>query len=200
MPPQHSEYEKAIAEQFETLPHVVQEAILSADVETRLRELWQKHQLHVDQWASLQDEVMLTLLGLRPVEKLQENIRARAGVPDAIAASLAEEISHSVFEPIRQELERELEHPEAKEEKLSDVEAARASVLQGAESKDAATKTLTTALPPTPAPSPVQPATPPPPPPVEKVVRGPVSGAYAAGSPSTMRKDVHDDPYREPPK
>jgi hypothetical protein len=50
--------------------------------------------------------------------------------------------------------------------------------------------------PPTPA---VLPATPPAPPNEEKSVRAPASENYKPGEPSTERKVVHDDPYREPP-
>ena len=53
---------KQIGEQFKKLPKVVQDAILSADVEMHMRELADKHKLHFDQWSALENEVMFALL------------------------------------------------------------------------------------------------------------------------------------------
>ena len=43
----------------------------------------------------------------------------------------------------------------------------------------------------------VVPGTPPPPPPDTKAVRAPMSESYTAQNPSTQRKVVEGDPYRE---
>lgn len=194
MPPQHSEYEQAIAERFEALPEVVQNAILSADMETRLRELSDKHQLHVDKWSALQDEVMLALLGIRPAEDLQKHIRESADIPDEVASALAADISQIIFEPIREELERELEHPEAKKEERSEIEEARAKLLESSAARNVPSVEPSASIP-----APILAATPPAPQPVQKAVRGPASGAYKSGEASAVRKDVRDDPYREVP-
>lgn len=170
-----------LQERFKGLPKVVQDAITSADVEKRMRELADTQKLHLDQWESLENEVMLALLGFQPVEDLEKNIKSEVGVSDEVAKTLTENISKIVFEPIREELERELEHPEAKAASLSGVEQAGKTALQ--------TET---------APQ-VAPATPPPPPNEQKSVRAPVSETYKPGQISTDRKEVHEDPYREPP-
>lgn len=202
------ELDKELAARLRDLPKVVQDAIESADIEKRLRELATTHQLHIDQWQLLENEVMLTLLGFAEPERLQENIEKEAKVPADVAAVLAADISRVVFEPIRQELERELEHPAAKEREASDVEAARTQVLAGGEKTTSGTPQTEPLPPPPPVqlatppppPPPVQPATPPATPPTQKVIRGPASGAYVAGTPSSVRKDVVDDPYRESPQ
>lgn len=181
MDTEQNNVDKQLAEQFKGLPKVVQDAITSADVQKHMRELADIHKLHLDQWQSLENEVMLTLLGVQAVDQLEKNIQSEVGVPQDTAAALAADISKIVFEPIRQELERQLEHPEAKAAVVSGVEAAGAQVL----SRE---KTPT-----------VAPATPPAETPAEKAVRAPVSEAYKAGELSTERKSVHDDPYREPP-
>ncbi len=200
--------QKELAEEFQRrfagLPKVVQDAITSADVEKRMRELAEKNKLHLDQWVGLENEVMLALYGFQPAEDLQKNIKSELGISDETSSALASEVSRIVFEPIREELERELEHPEAKEKEVSGVEAAREEVL-GQGTRDAIEMPPSVQLattPPTPPVAqgtPVAPATPPPPPPTEKAVRAPMSAAYQAGEPSTARKNVHDDPYREAP-
>lgn len=169
---------------FKELPKVVQDAVTSADVEKHLRSLADTNKLHLDQWQLLENEVMLTLFGFQQPENLAENLKADLDISPDLANSLAADISKVVFEPIRQELERELGNPQAKEVSTTPVEEVRAQVL--AEAKSA------------PPPS-VVPATPPPAASTEKATRAPVSEEYKAGEPSSERKSVHDDPYREPP-
>ena len=180
-----------LAERFKELPKVVQDAITSADVQKHMRELADSHKLHLDQWQILENEVMLALLGFQPVEDLQKNIKKEVGISDERSTILAADISKVVFEPIRAELERSLEHPDAQAAEVSAVDAAVAQALG-----DEAAK----ALPETPSTPPVAPGTPPAPPPSTQAVRAPISEAYKAGEASTARKDVVDDPYREPPK
>jgi hypothetical protein len=178
------DFKKIIKERFGQLPKVVQDAITSADVEKRLRDLANTHKLHLDQWETLENQVMLTLLGIEHSDDLEKNIKSGVGVDEETAKSLTADISKIVFEPIREELERQLEHPDAKAAEVSGVEAARTQVL-GGEMKPAAPAVL--------------PATPPQPQPTERAVRAPISEAYKAGEPSTARKAIEDDPYREPP-
>ena len=210
MPPAttDTELQKELEVRLKELPKVVRDAIRSADIEKRLRSLADTHKLHLDQWGKLENEVMLALLGFQPVEDLQQNIKSEVGTSDEIAAALAADISKGVFEPIRQELERELEHPDAKAKEESAVEGMRTQMLgeqrtENSEQKiargeQAPEEKLPVVASPLPAPSVVS-ATPPPPPPTEKAVRMPASGAYKPGEASAARKDVHDDPYREPP-
>jgi hypothetical protein len=176
-----SEFDAKMKARFKELPKVVQDAITSADVQKRMRMLADTQKLHIDQYESLENEVTLALLGFQPIEDLQKNIKSELGVDDAMAKTLTEEISKIVFEPIRGELERQLEHPEAKAEVLSGVEQAGKQAIQ-AETAPA-----------------VAPATPPVQPTGEKAVRAPISDTYKPGQASSERKEVHEDPYREPP-
>ena len=168
-----------------SLPEVVQNAITSADVAKEMRTLADKHKLHIDQWDALENEVQLALLGFQPIQDLSKNIESEVKVTPEEAVFLANDINTIVFEPIRKELERGLDHPDARAEKVNDVESMRQEMLS-----------------PLPAPSVpvVLPATPPTPPPTEKSVRAPISSSYTAQAPSTERKTVAGDPYREPPK
>ncbi len=173
-----------LKERFAQLPKVVQDAITSADTEKRLRELANTNKLHLDQWEILENEVMMTLFGVFPLDELQKNIQKHVGVSEEVANVLKENISKIVFEPIREELERRLEHPDAKAAAVSGVEGMRTQVLTDE------------AAPVVPA---VLPATPPADAPTGKIERAPVSESYKAGETSVARKSVHDDTYREPP-
>jgi len=185
MDPEDNDLKERLQKRFQQLPQVVQNAITSADVEQHLRKMAETQKLHLDQWETLENEVMLTLYGFQPAEDLEKNIKSEVGVSDEVAKSLAEDVSKIVFQPIREELERQLEHPDAKAVEVSGVETARTQMLAGEAAKSAA--------------PPVLPATPPAEPVTGTVVRAPVSEAYKAGEPSTTRKSVEDDPYREPP-
>jgi len=173
-----------IQKRLSTLPAVVRDAIATIDIEKQLRAVSDNHKLHVDQWAILENEVMLTLLGFQEPVKLPANIQREVGVDAETAESLANDINTIVFEPIRQELERQLEHPEAQEKQLTAEEAARQQILAGENAATAPT---------------VAPATPPPPKPTEKAERAPISSAYSARESSSVRKDIANDPYREAP-
>lgn len=172
-----------IAERFKVLPKVVQDAILSADVEEHMRALADKHELHFDQWSSLENEVMLALLGLEPIDALATNIEHEVGVPTAVAQSIAEDISRIVFEPIRAQLET-----------ATAVDTAKATPETSEENVVAAEHPLAQIVP---AIAPVLPGTPPPPSPEGKAVRAPVSESYSAGQASHERKIIEGDPYRE---
>jgi hypothetical protein len=192
-----------LEERFNTLPKVVQDAISSADVEKRLRELANTHRLHLDQWTALENEVMLALLGFQKMEDLAKNIQSEVGVDAATAAALAEDISKIVFEPIRHELERQLEHPAAAAEKTSEMDDMRTQMLAGAAANTIpATQVMPIiAIEPvietTPATPAIAPATPPVPAPTGKVERSAISPAYTPSVASHERKTIEGDPYRE---
>lgn len=185
---QDTELQELFQKRLRELPQVVQNAIRSADVQKRLRNLADTNKLHLDQWQILENEVMLTVLGFQQIESLEKNIKDQVGVSDEIAHALTESANQLIFEPIRAELERELEHPEAHVEEVSGVEAAQQQIL--AEAKETQTSVVTPE---------VAPATPPTPAPEVKVARPSESTAYKPGEASSQRGTVHDDPYRVPP-
>lgn len=181
MDPEEKELDDKLQARFDLLPKVVQDAITSADVEKRMRALADTQKLHLDQWSALEKEVQLALLGFEPIEDMEKNIVKAVKVPDEVAKILTAEISKIVFEPIRGELERQLDHPKAQAASVSGVEQAGKDAIR------AETAPV------------VQPATPPAPPNGQKVERAPVSESYKPGQASSERKEVHEDPYRELP-
>lgn len=184
-------FEEVMAERFRRLPPSVQAAITSADVEAHLRELAKGQQLHLDQWDLLENEVMLTLLGLAKTSELKQNIMKEVGVTEEVAAVLAGDIAEYVFKPIRDELERQLEHPAAQAVQVSDMEAMRSQALS-----DAAAPTATPTAPVATSTTPVIP-TGTKPSSGEKAVQAATSSAYISRAPSHERKTIEGDPYRE---
>lgn len=226
-PAEHGGLNEMIQERFKQLPKAVQKAITSADVEKHLRVLSDSRKLHVDQWQLLENNVMLTLLGFQPFDELAAHLKSDLNISQERAGEIATDISKNVFEPIRQELERELGHPAAQAKDVSGVDTAREQTLANQRTekdtggnKEQTGMNKTPAVParspePTeqkleapadtstpqqqPTPSSGEQTPPPSPKPAPKAVRMPSSGAYKPGEASTARKDIHDDPYREQP-
>jgi hypothetical protein len=202
MPPQQmtqEELDGALKERFRQLPKAIQNAITSADVQKELQALSDTHKLHVDQWQLLENTVMLTLLGFQPIDELAKNLKNDLTIPTEKSEELAEAISKIVFEPIREQLERELDNPQAKEAQVSDVEKVGQQVLAAERTENSEQARANSEQRTANSGNTVMPATPPAPAPDGKAVRAPVSEAYRAGESSTERKSVHDDPYREAP-
>lgn len=140
MQPENTEVQKILKDRFDQLPPPVQQAILSANVEKHLQELAGKHKLHLDQWISLENEVMMALLGIQSVEDLGKNIASEAEIPRELGEQIADDAFELVFEPIRQRLEQELGNPNATNE-VAPAEAARqAAITQAHKDEEGATK------------------------------------------------------------
>lgn len=189
------ELNEKLRARFKELPKAVQDAVTSADVEKQLRVLADESKLHIDQWQLLENDVMLTLFGFQPTDELAHHLKNDLDISAELAASLATDISRIVFQPIREELERELEHPDAKAAEVSGVEGMRKEQLSAASFQLSGGAAAEPALS-----GKVAPATPPSAPPTGKIARAPISEAYKAGETSSQRRAVEDDPYREPPR
>jgi len=116
MEPQELDISKILKERFALLPKVVQQSILSSQVEEHLRALAQKHKLHLDQGVNLENEVMMVLLGLRPITELAAHIQEETNSTKEQSEAIALDASELIFEPIREELERELKKPNTQTE------------------------------------------------------------------------------------
>ncbi len=197
-----------LSARFKELPEKVRAAITSADVEAHLRTLSEKHKLHVDQWAVLENEVMLTMLGFQKTADLAKNIAHEVGIQEDAAEALAADVSKVVFEPIREELEHLAPEPEGSDTAQGAVEIREASEVEIPTAPIAEVASAPTPEPaPAPTPEPVvapkipapsiTPATPPKSAPTTTVARAPLSSSYQAAAPSHERKVIEGDPYRE---
>lgn len=178
------ELQDQLSQRFKELPEKVRQAITSADVEGHLRQLSEKHKLHLDQWALLENEVMLTMLGFQKTTDLAKNIAREVSIQEDAAEALAADISATVFAPIREELERVAPSPIGAETAAGAVE-----IREATPPVPVATPQVTS--------TPIAPATPPKSAPEATVERAPISNTYGSAVPSHERKAVSGDPYRE---
>ncbi len=101
--------EKILAEQMRDLPQALRDAITSPEVEEKLRILTQRHHLHIDQSATLENEVVLGLMGFTSLYTFADTLVEELGLSREAAIALAEDLSREVFEPVHDQLRRATE-------------------------------------------------------------------------------------------
>lgn len=169
--------QQELAERFAALPKSVQDVVTSADVEKKLRALSQKHKLHLDQWVLLENEIMLTLLGVEDPEDMAANIAKEVRVTPEVAQAIVADIATLVFAPIRQALQQGIPGDAlTRQTTTNTVQSDAAGLVMPNQQNTDAQEPLTTKQKPT-------------------DLSGP---AYQSGTSSTARKNVVGDPYREP--
>ncbi len=97
-----------LEERFAALPVALQRAIEDADISKHMRALAEKHKLHLDQWVLLENEILLVLLGIAEPEEMTSNIARELSIDKKLAQTIVNDIVDEVFEPIREQMQREL--------------------------------------------------------------------------------------------
>lgn len=198
-----AEIEKEIYDHLQQLPELIRGTIDEADVPAKMRALATQQKLHIDQWEGLEQEVMMTLVGMKEPNELPMGIKNALGISGDLAMTLATAVSEQIFIPVRQKLEEALAHPGIAD--LPEDTDALSDETISAENEDQLSVSPDFVEPPPavspepPPPTPL-PATPPPPPPTQTVEHAPISASYTPGHASSERKDAAGDPYRELPQ
>ena len=176
-------YRDIIKEQFEELPESVQAAVEDAGVEKKLRALSEKYKLHLDQWVLLENEIMLTLLGLAEPEDMVANVAKEVGIDKELAQKIVNDIAVQVFGPIRAQLQGTLRREGDRRETVEVPIMGGTNEQKRREAIDTLLKKKT----------PEQDANT-----TDAEKTAPTdSAAYAPGQNSMERSNVQDDPYRE---
>lgn len=102
--------DEIIDERFTELPQAVQDALTDVGVEQKLRVLSSSYKLHLDQWVLLENEIMLTLLGIEDPKNMAKNISKEVGIDDATAQKLVADIAVQIFKPIREQMQVTLDN------------------------------------------------------------------------------------------
>lgn len=189
----NTELNNALREHFLNLPEVVQKSILSTNIEGHLREMSGRYKLHLDQWQTLENEVMLALLGIKNASDLPVTISAELHMSEADALNLSKDISQTIFEPIRAEMERALGAPQAQEETHSDIENIRTELLSQEKTTLLSEHTVPQTEPNAPK---LFSATPPAPQPTVASIKTEIAPEMRTGT-SAERKVIANDLYRE---
>jgi len=105
-----------IQKRFEELPKALQDAVTSNEVEKKLRELTEKHKLHIDQGVRLENETMLVMMGLEDASEYEKNITHELEISPELAREITAEVAKDIFLPIRESLRELLEKDRENEE------------------------------------------------------------------------------------
>ncbi len=98
-----------IAQRLAELPPDVRHAIESASWEPKIREIGQRHALHIDQMGLLEDETLLVMLGFAGTDEFAPQIAEQLHIPPEKAQVLAAEVNTEIFLPIRESMKRFME-------------------------------------------------------------------------------------------
>lgn len=120
-----------IKDAFENLPKVVQDVLTSSDLSAKLQGMAKKHNLHLDKWSLLENEIALALLGITDPVDLAGNIAKNVGVEATLAQHITNDGVEMIFEPIRIELEKAVEKKNQKEGVVIPVEQKQALAQAG---------------------------------------------------------------------
>lgn len=95
------ELAKKVQERFQELPKTVQEAIQSAGFDEKVREVAERHALHIDQTGVLGDETTMVMLGFTNPEDFADVLVEQLHLTKQQAEDIARDINASLFLPIR---------------------------------------------------------------------------------------------------
>lgn len=111
-----------IRERFRQLPPKLQDAITSADLSQKIKEIVKKHNLLIDEGGILEREVLFILLGLEPSSEFVDNISKELGLNKEEVTAIAEDVNTLIFDGVRthlREIEESVKAAEAESETLN---------------------------------------------------------------------------------
>lgn len=102
---------KTLRENFEVLPHSVQNIITDPLTRDRIISVGTKYNLTTDQKYSLENEMFFVLFGLEPLSRFRTNTVEKIGISYDQAIKISFDVNKEIFEPVMgllKEMEEEL--------------------------------------------------------------------------------------------
>lgn len=99
-----SDISTIIQEQFQTLPKVIQDTILTSNWQEKIRRIVKSNNLHVDQGAAIENLVIITMLGIETPENFVKLAQEYANVNYDQALGISSEVEREIFGDIRKKL------------------------------------------------------------------------------------------------
>lgn len=96
--------EAQVQQRLQELPEEIRLAVQSADLDTKIQVIGQKHQLHIDQIGNLEDETLLVMLGFSDPAEFMDHLVERTSVTPVQASLIAADVAHEIFMPIRESM------------------------------------------------------------------------------------------------
>ncbi len=109
-----NELQAQLKTRIQELPLDVRQAILSVDFGRKVQAIGARHQLHIDQIGTLEDEVLLVMLAFSEADEFVPNLVEQLHISIDVANLLADEVSHDILTPIRHSMQEFMEERVAK--------------------------------------------------------------------------------------
>lgn len=123
------EIKKLVVERYEVLPQKIQEFLLKPTLTSSIRIVAQKHNLPEAKATTLENEVVMTLLGFEPLESFDERIMKELLIPGSVAASIERDLKETVFHEVEDELLR-IEKEQKEYDKQLEKEGQKPQIAQ----------------------------------------------------------------------
>lgn len=91
-------------ELMKEVPPQIKEVFVSGKVEAVAKQLMSKNQLHVDQAAVVEREIVLLLLGLKSPEEFNQTLMREANLSQQVVSGIVQDINNQIFAPLRQRM------------------------------------------------------------------------------------------------
>ncbi|MDP2665558.1 MAG: hypothetical protein Q8P23_02875, partial [bacterium] len=101
--------ESDIRELMKDVPPPVRAFFASGKVETIAKSLMLKNQLHLDQGAVVEREIIFLLLGLKSPDEFNQALATEANLNQQTIASIVQDVNTQIFSPLREEMRKGVE-------------------------------------------------------------------------------------------
>lgn len=130
--------EQILKARFEQLPEDIKEAIMATPWEEKLKQISDKHSLHIDQAGRLDEETVLVMFGIEHADNLVPNIAKHVEVSEEKAEAIAEDLNREIFLKVRESLKKIFTEKKEEAEEKSDTEEipSREDILREIEDKE----------------------------------------------------------------
>lgn len=111
--------EQILKARFEQLPEDIREAIMATPWREKLKQISDRHNLHIDQAGHLGEETVLVMFGIEHADNLIANIAKHAEISEEKAEAIAEDLNREIFLKVRESLKKIFEERDEKGEDSS---------------------------------------------------------------------------------
>ncbi len=101
-----TESKNIMQEQIKKLPKEVRDALASDEISAKIRTVGNTHHLHIDQIGTLEDEVILAMIGLSELADLPDQLVEQLSISKTDADALVNDINDTVFVPIQNSMKQ----------------------------------------------------------------------------------------------
>jgi hypothetical protein len=101
----NEEIQQLIQDRFDLLPTPLREAILSADLDTKIQNISKKNSLMLNQVGTLESAILLVLTGFKTPQEINGFLTSEGGFTPQKANDVLKQVEEEIFAPVKNHLE-----------------------------------------------------------------------------------------------